>query len=794
MPPRKKASSPVKVVLPEPPVPTVSSRGRRGALKNTSETEDFRPHFEVGASDPSRAEAPASKRGRKSAVPEVSPVAAEPKFIAEYSTEATEIPAVLTKRKRKSTPEKIPEITEPVKSISLSQTARVEISLVSRSVPKSSTIQDLSQDKLTEIAASNWAHGNSKSCDLSLIDEIFYSDLSTGHVSKVLDYSGYLENYLWVHYSPSASFEYIMSVIIMINEKFKETMDAYGFLTSNDTKFVTFFKDLVSLAFSDSLISSKQYMAIYVHFLTNVYRSLDNSLVRNCALKYVSLPIWEALPTLKINELLEAHPELERLWQNYVSQKSSKKVEIHVATWIPTLLERFLDTVEKEPFYEDTITDSDIYYVEKFVEFLIDLLSQRSTRMVLTALIENLHIIVRCRRSSLARSARGKLFTQLLDILDSFIHFDIDFFNSEALTSFDNFLLSDKSHGHSAYRSKEALLNAAEEKQGFFSRLSWSKLHKLQILAYNNHRDSLKELTFSSTGSLGNPGELSKHLEFLSINELYALAVEAGIASDRDAERLGGLSDDNIDLQEYLLDIFIDHYKHRKTLHESYKDSALFPNEKILWQNDIIPRGNSFDGSSVLALPKLNLQYLTLHDCFYRNFTLFMLESAYEIKEDVAAAIKRMGPRESLAGSVSFAGFSRMAVPVQGVNVTDVAKPSLGSNYPSHVYCSVEIDLSKFTGAISSEWENLKDRDVVYLICIEKPTSDATKVLDNFERERRLLSQGMKPRNNRDFLCEEETLDFPLIYGNAFLLSLYLYYYITFIGQDFYLSNCCHFT
>ena len=48
-------------------------------------------------------------------------------------------------------------------------------------------------------------------------------------------------------------------------------------------------------------------------------------------------------------------------------------------------------------------------------------------------------------------------------------------------------------------------------------------------------------------------------------------------------------------------------------------------------------------GEGCLALPKLNLQFLTFHDYLLRNFNLFRLEATYEIREDIADAISRVG-------------------------------------------------------------------------------------------------------------------------------------------------------
>ena len=59
---------------------------------------------------------------------------------------------------------------------------------------------------------------------------------------------------------------------------------------------------------------------------------------------------------------------------------------------------------------------------------------------------------------------------------------------------------------------------------------------------------------------------------------------------------------------------------------------------KLFWLNH-----GEFD--RVLALPKLNLQFLTFTDYLLRAFKLFRLESAYEIREDVNDAARRLQPR-----------------------------------------------------------------------------------------------------------------------------------------------------
>lgn len=44
----------------------------------------------------------------------------------------------------------------------------------------------------------------------------------------------------------------------------------------------------------------------------------------------------------------------------------------------------------------------------------------------------------------------------------------------------------------------------------------------------------------------------------------------------------------------------------------------LYPNESLLWDENLVPLGQYY-GGKVMALPKLNLQFLTSHDYLLRR-------------------------------------------------------------------------------------------------------------------------------------------------------------------------------
>ena len=65
---------------------------------------------------------------------------------------------------------------------------------------------------------------------------------------------------------------------------------------------------------------------------------------------------------------------------------------------------------------------------------------------------------------------------------------------------------------------------------------------------------------------------------------------------------------------------------------EFISECLMMPNLKeFIWDENLVP-GEYYQGENPLALPKLNLQFLTLHDYLLRNFKLFQLESTYEIR------------------------------------------------------------------------------------------------------------------------------------------------------------------
>lgn len=136
-----------------------------------------------------------------------------------------------------------------------------------------------------------------------------------------------------------------------------------------------------------------------------------------------------------------------------------------------------------------------------------------------------------------------------------------------------------------------------------------------------------------------------------------------------------------------------------------------------MWDESLVPSIN-YSGEGCLALPKLNLQFLTLHDYLLRNFNLFRLESTYEIREDIQEAVPHLHSYINNEGETAFRGWSRMAVPIKEFKITEVKQPNIGEVKPSAVTADVTFSISSYRHQIKSEWDALKEHDVLFLLSI----------------------------------------------------------------------------
>ncbi|XP_050306133.1 RNA helicase aquarius isoform X2 [Anthonomus grandis grandis] len=253
------------------------------------------------------------------------------------------------------------------------------------------------------------------------------------------------------------------------------------------------------------------------------------------------------------------------------------------------------------------------------------------------------------------------------------------------------------------------------------TQLHYDKITSLQKAAFAKFPE-LRAFSLANVASVDTRRALEKHFGPLSQDQLRAIATYLCLVSPPgDEEKVKWCRVDKIFLKELLVS------RHEKRVSQlvALNEMPLYPTETIIWDENVVPTAY-FSGEGCLALPKLNLQFLTLHDYLLRNFNLFRLESTYEIRQDIEDAVSRLCPWKSEDGSTYFGGWARMAHPIEHFAVVEVAKPNIGETRPSRVRADVTVNLSVKT-EVKAEWENLRKHDVCFLVTVKPPNSIGTR-------------------------------------------------------------------
>jgi len=551
------------------------------------------------------------------------------------------------------------------------------------------TLKDIEESAITKLAEKHWLGktDGSAAFDAGVVESIYKEEMRAESQSSaklmLLEFSCYLENFLWVHFDEKkSSHAHVMSIMMMVNEKFREGVDAWACFQGKDANFPGFLTRVLKLNSSKSEMSPKEKITQVV-FLIRLFQSLENPMIRAQMLKLVSLPLWFHLNPKKLEQELEKTPEnVQDLWANLtaMAEKGEKGAgpETTEASFIPGMLQEFfsvLDSVEpgSRPG-RDTVL-----YVERFTELLIDLFSQLPTRRFFHALCEDWMVLVKCQSSALIAMPEGRLFSQLIDMLRFYQGFEINNHTGEPLKE-DDLITS-----------------------------HYARLARLQLICFKHFMPKLKSIALTNIASIESKASLVKHLKPLTTPELHQLCGMMGLCHQGKEYA-----------RQLLTDALVLWLEKRTSQIEALNEMPLYPNEAILWDENIVPTAK-YSGAGVFALPKLNLQFLTTHDYLLKNFNLYRLEATYEVRQDLEDCIKRMAPRLEANGKVVNTGWSRMGLPVNGFTMRGVGKPRLGEARPSEVQAEVMIDLKNLKGHIFEEWNNLRTHDVLFLISLVPP-------------------------------------------------------------------------
>ncbi|KAK2517184.1 Aqr [Columba livia] len=573
------------------------------------------------------------------------------------------------------------------------------------------TVSQINAEYVTQLANKYWAPHVKKKLpfDSKVIEDVYTKEIvkSKFAIRKImlLEFSQYLENYLWMNYSPEVSSKaYLMSICCMVNEKFRENVPAWETFKKKPEHFPFFFKCILeaSLVENDNEYSLHE-QTVLLLFLDHCFNSLEVDLIRGQVQQLISLPMWMALQPKRLEQELKKTPKLRKFW-NLIKKNDEKMDEekrmraYQERRFLSQLIQKFISVLKSIPA-SGPISMDKVHYCERFIELMLDLEALLPTRRWFNTVLDDSHLVVHCYLSSLAkREKEGHLFCQLLDMLKFYTGFEINDQTGNALT------------------------------ENEMTTIHYDRITSLQRTAFA-HFPELYDFALSNVAAVDTRDSLVKLFGPLNSNTLHQVASHLCLLPPLPA------GEDSTYDKDFLLELLVSRHERRISQIQQLNQMPLYPTEKIIWDENIVPT-EYYSGEGCLALPKLNLQFLTLHDYLLRNFNLFRLESTYEIRQDIEDSVSRMKPWLSEYGGVVFGGWARMAQPIVSFTVVEVAKPNIGENWPMRVRADVTVNLN-VRDSIKDEWEGLRKHDVCFLITVRPTQPYGTK----FDRRRPFVEQ-----------------------------------------------------
>lgn len=425
-----------------------------------------------------------------------------------------------------------------------------------------------------------------------------------------------------------------------------------------------------------------------ISFIISAFQSLENVLIRKECAPLVSISIWHNLASEETRDRIIAKaPSLKKAWKasakRYEAGDDAAKAKMRFErSWLYTMLLDFLQRLngpEKDQA-------ENLLYCERFLELLVDLESQLPTRRYVNTLLKDLNLLSVIRLSQLYRVSDNALLRDFHGLLKHFVEFAIDDYTGEALSP-----------------------------QGIYD-LHCQELAQLQRTSMKFFKDKLTILALSNMGSIEQRADLEGQLSSLDASELESLCSHLGFRTSY--PKSSQITPD----RQFYLEVLASFYERKIPFQEAVEKLSPLPTEKSLYDPALL-RNETYDGSRPLAIPKLNLQYLSLGDFLWRSFLLYRSEAFFQIRKDMESLVKRMQPKAARDGSLNFEGFSRMAIPISKPAIIDVAPPKVGATNPAFVRAEIAIEVGRLADNIRKEWDSLRPDDVVYLLAVQSNPS-----------------------------------------------------------------------
>lgn len=491
----------------------------------------------------------------------------------------------------------------------------------------------------------------------------------------------------------------------------------------------------------------------------------------------VGVRLWNSIPHRKRYLELKRDGLLRKRYGLFVSRSGGKEGGGSNVGFLPGMVEGILDALavvsgggggsgenEGEGMEVDNqlLTSLQRAYVSKSLELILDLLSYPQTRTHVAPFLSSHHFAVKLALCKLYRDRSFVLFRQQVDMI-------LDSERMEVATTTTTTATSSATDGEDGTPVEALPYNDVAE------RLIHQRAHTLQKLLHRHYAREASEVVFAGVGRVSDSKWLREKIGLWSEDTLYDVCFRLRLVDDNDEERVSISTAEfakrlGCTRRELLTSILLYHQSSRKSDAAILSTAPLYPTESLLWDPHSVPPGSYglVSNSESLSLPKLNTRFLSAGDYLLRNFRLFRLESAYEIRGDLVDAIKRMKPtpksdgysqenmadyyggneitedaNEDTSSKTIFNGWARMALELgsnkmekQGLRLIRVDPPRLGERVPANVIAELVLDLRHCAQSLIKEWDEVGEFDNLFLMAVDasKMTGAAAPIMGNTDR------------------------------------------------------------
>ncbi|KAJ3103753.1 hypothetical protein HDU97_009849 [Phlyctochytrium planicorne] len=596
--------------------------------------------------------------------------------------------------------------------------------LMGRSELFAPSIKEIEASSVSQLAESHWKEKvtvnkkNLKSLN-ELAVKLWNEEILGGEEGPrgimVLEFSQYLENFLWPLVSDSSPIEVIFSIVYLINEKFRQRLDRVWSHLVDSQQFSSFFRRVLAVIVEQSEAKDKNLdtLRALVVFLTHAFQGMEDASIRKELLGVIGIGSWACLEDRRREMELSSAQDLRKAWnrseKKYTSANSTEKKRIDFdRTFLSHVIKLYIRTLSS--ISDVSSQTAQVLLCERLLELFIDLESQIPTRRYIHTLLDDHLILPLSHRSPLMVPRRTKrdgpvvyprqTFVLMLERFEFYMDFQIDNVSGQAL-------------------SESEYLQA-----------HYNRIQKLQRLCFAKFRSEFEDLALSSPSLIDAVDFLRKKFKDTAEKVLVNLCKELGIrVLDHSGTKFSA---------EFLGEILAQRFCRRSSYLTKVASLPVYPNEEDLFLDTSLPPQNEFSNDHCLPVPKLNLQFLTLADYLQRSFQLYRLESKSAIAQDLEDAVARLNPKFNYdstenEAATQFFGWARMALPIDSFDLVDVGEANVFDGKPRHVRGKINYNVGNYNDSIRKEWDSLKKHDAVFLVSIQlEPQENVRKPPTDF--------------------------------------------------------------